>query len=233
MALFSAIAGIFAGGAQKKASQKATDAQVAAINRGIDLQQQQYTQTRSDYAPYTAAGTAAIGGYSDLLGANGTAAQASAVSGLKSSPLYEQELADANENLLQTASATGGLRGGNTAGALAQLAPDLLEKHYNDALAGYGSLANLGLGATSSVAGFGANTAQNVSGLYGDIGTAQARNYLTKGGINAANFTNFGQVLDQAASAFLPAAFGGITAASTARTQGASRDLINANPSIF
>ncbi|WP_132897258.1 hypothetical protein [Sphingomonas sp. PP-CC-3A-396] len=63
--------------------------------------------------------------------------------------------------------------------------------------------------------------------------TACSANYLTKGGINAANWNNIGGVLDQAASAFLPTGFGGITAASTAKTQGASLDLIGSMKSIF
>lgn len=203
MGLFSAIAGVFGGGAQKKASQKATDAQVAAINRGIDLQQQQYTTTRSDYMPYTDAGRAAIFSYGDLIGLNGIDKQSQATAGLKASPFFDQELSDANENLLQTASATGGVRGGDTAGAIGQLSPALLQKYYDDALTRYGNLANLGLGATGSVAQLGANNAQSVSNLYGDVGTAQARNYLTKGGINAANFGNFGGILDKAGSSLL------------------------------
>ncbi|MDR6790790.1 hypothetical protein J2Y58_004173, partial [Sphingomonas sp. BE138] len=76
MGLFSAIAGIIGGGSQKKASQRATDALVAAYNRGIDTQNAFSQQVRQDYMPYTQAGTAAVGDYGDLLGINGDAAQA-------------------------------------------------------------------------------------------------------------------------------------------------------------
>ena len=115
-------------------------------------------------------------------------------------------MADANENLLQTASATGGIRGGNTAGAIAQLAPDLLQKYAQQALSGYGNLAQLGLGAQGMVTQVGSNTADNVTSLLGQIGKTQAGNFISKGGINAANFTNFGKVLDSAAKAGLPGA---------------------------
>jgi hypothetical protein len=233
MGLFSALSGIIGGRSMKKASQKAMEAQTAAANRGIDLQQKQYETTRADYMPYTQAGGKAIGGYGDLLGTNGTGAQATAVQGLQDSPFFQQQLADANENLLQTASATGGVRGGNTAGAVGQLSPQLLMQAYQQAMSGYGNLAQLGLGATGSVSNAGLSNANAATTLNGQIGQAQATNYLTKGGINAANWANIGGVLDQAASAFLPTGFGGITAATTAKTQGASLDLINANKSIF
>lgn len=208
MGLFSVISGIFGGNSQKKASEKAMTAQVAAQNRAIDIQQQQYNTTRADYMPYTLAGTKAIGGYGDLLGTNGTDAQAAAVQGLEASPFFKQNLADANENLLQTASATGGVRGGNTAGAVGELSPQLLQQYYNMALSGYGNLAQLGLGATGSVASAGLSNANAASAGNVAIGQAQAANYLTKGGINAANWKNVGGYLDSAASAAMPGGSG-------------------------
>lgn len=205
--LFSFIGGLFGSGAQKKASDQATAAQVAATNRGIDLQNQQYQQTRNDYMPYTQAGTAAIGHYGDLIGNNGANAQSGMMAGLRDGPLYASMYRNGEESLLQNAAATGGLRGGNTERGLADFGADTFAKVYQDAVGNYGNLAGLGLGATGSVSGFGQQHANNVTGLYGDIGTAQARNYLTKGGINAANWNNFGSFLDQAASAGTP--FGG------------------------
>jgi hypothetical protein len=235
MGIFSVLSGIIGGGSQKKASQKAMQAQVDAANRGIDLQQKQYETTRNDYMPYTQAGTKAIGQYGNLIGSNGADAEAKAVADLQSSPFFQQQLSDANENLLQTASATGGVRGGNTAGAIGQLSPQLLAQYYQQAIGNFGNLAQLGLGATGSVAGAGLSNANAATSLNGQIGQAQATNFLTKGGINAANWANVGGLLDQAASAFMPmpTGFGGITAATTAKTQGASLDLINANKSIF
>jgi hypothetical protein len=247
LGLFSAISGIFAGNSQKKAVDKASTAQIAAYNRGIDLQQQQYETTRNDYMPYTQAGTVALGGYRDLLGVGGTAssigelgateagrqAQAAAVDRLKADPFFQQNLADANENLLQTASASGGVRGGNTAGAIGQLSPALLQSYYQNALSGYGNLAQLGLGATGSVASAGLANANAATQLNSQIGQTQAQKYLTKGGINAATINNIGGFLDQAASSFIPGFGGGITAGSTAATNGASQSLIKSLGSIF
>jgi len=213
LGLFSVIGGILGGNAKKKASQKAMQAQVDAQNRGIDLQQKQYETTRNDYMPYTLAGTKAIGGYGDLLGTNGTDAQATAVQGLEDSPFFQQNLVDANENLLQTASATGGVRGGNTAGAVGQLSPMLLQKYYDMALSGYGNLAQLGLGATGSVASAGAANANAQTVLNGNIGDAQAGNFITRGGINAANWANIGKFADSAATAAIPGGGGSLASA--------------------
>lgn len=201
MGLFSVIGGIFGGASQKKASQKAMQAQADALNRSTDIGNQQFQQTRADYMPYTQAGTAAIGRYGDLLGINGVDKQQLGVNSLEQDPFFQQNLADANTNLLQTASATGGVRGGNTAGAVGQLSPQLLQSYYQQALTGAGNLAQIGLGATGNVAQFGAANAQNAGQNAIGIGNAQASNFLTKGGINAANFNNIGGFLDKAASA--------------------------------
>jgi hypothetical protein len=211
--LFSVISGIIGGNSQKKASQKAMQAQVDAANRGIDIQQKQYETTRSDYMPYTLAGTKAIGEYGNLLGSNGADAQATAVQGLEDSPFFQQNLADANENLLQTASATGGVRGGNTAGAIGQLSPQLLQQYYQQAMSGYGNLAQLGLGATGSVASAGAINAGAATDLNGQIGKFRAGNFLTKGGINAANWANIGDFADKATTAAIPGGGAGIASA--------------------
>lgn len=214
MGLFSVISGIIGGGSQKKASQKATDAQVAAQNRAIDINQQQYDTTRADYMPYTQAGTAAIGKYGDLIGLNDPESMAEAVKQLGLDPFFQTQLSNANENLLQTASATGGVRGGNTAGAIGQLSPQLLQQYYQQALGNYGNLAQLGLGATGSVANAGQANAGAATTAVGNIGQAQAANYLTKGGINAANWANVGGALDSAASAAMPGGGGfGLTSA--------------------
>lgn len=213
MGIFSVLSGIIGGNSQKKASQKAMQAQVDAANRGIDIQAKQYETTRNDYMPYTLAGTKAIEGYGNLLGTNGADAQATAVQGLQDSPFFKQNLADANENLLQTASATGGVRGGDTAGAIGQLSPQLLQQYYQQAMSGYGNLAQLGLGATGSVANAGATNANAAIALNGQIGGYQAGNFITKGGINAMNWNNVGGFLDKAATAAIPGGGGSLATA--------------------
>jgi hypothetical protein len=204
MGLFSAIAGVFAGGAQKKASQKATDAMVGAMNRGIDTQNAFQQQTRSDYMPYTTAGNGAVTELGNFV--NGGLSADELAAKIKENPLYASLYDNGAEALLQNASATGGLRGGNTQRGLADFGADTMAKVYQQIISSLSGVANLGLGAQGAVTQTGANVTDNVTNLMGQIGQTQAGNFITKGGINAANFNTFGAAADQAAKAALPGA---------------------------
>lgn len=239
MGLFSAIAGIFGGGSQKKAAQKATDAMIAAYNRGIDTQNAFQQQTRSDYMPYTQAGTAAIGGLGNLIGTNGTEDQAAALSELKDSPLYSSLFSNGREALLQNASATGGLRGGNFERASMDFGADTLASVYESATAKLRDLAGLGIGAQGTVTQAGSNVANNVTDLQGNIGTAQANNYLAKGRTNSENWSNLGSALDDAVSRALPGSgilskiFGGATASQVSNAYPTAQAVARAYPRFF
>lgn len=203
MGLFSFVGGLFGGGSQKKASRKAEAALVGAMNRGIDVQNQQYQQTRSDFMPYTTAGTGAIGELSTLAGLGDPAALEAALTEMKAGPLYQSLYRNGEEVLLQNAAATGGLRGGDTARGLADFGSDVLARVYDDQFSKLSGLAGLGLGATGSVAGAGAQRADSVTNLLGNIGSAKASGALTRGGINAQMWQNAGSFLDSVASAFV------------------------------
>lgn len=240
MGLFSAIGSIFGGGSQKKASQRATDAIVGALNRGIDTQNAFNQQVRQDYLPYTQTGAKAVGRYGDLVGLNGNDAAQVGIDALKNSALYASLFNNGQEALLQNAAATGGLRGGNTQRASLDFGADVLAKVYQDQLANLGNLASLGVGAQGAVTQAGSNTANNVTNLLGEIGGAQANNYLAKGRINAQNWQTAGSAIDDAISSFVPGGSllksifgGGATAASTARLNPAARNLIATQGSIF
>jgi hypothetical protein len=75
---------------------------------------------------------------------------------------------------LQNAAATGGLRGGNVQGALAQFRPQvlssLIEQQYNR----LGGLATAGQNAAVGVGNAGMQTGQNVSNLLAEQGSARA-----------------------------------------------------------
>lgn len=212
MGLFSFIGGLFGGGSQKKAAAQATQAQVDAYNRGIALQQQQYDQTRADYLPYTQAGVKAIGSVSDLLGLNGNDAAQAGIHALKDGALYNSLFNNGQEALLQNASATGGLRGGNFQRASMDFGADVLANVYQNQLANLNGLAGLGVGATGSVANAGLANANAATQLNSQIGQAQANKYLANGRINAQNWANAGSFLDSIGSSFVPGG-GGLQAA--------------------
>lgn len=204
MGLFGGIASIVGGQAQKKASKKATKAQVDAYNRGIDVQEKQFEVTRQDFAPFREAGYAGLGQLGDLVGINGGGVQASAIEALRNSPFYQSLYNNGEEALLSNASATGGLRSGDTADALTRFGADTLSQTIEAQLGRLGGLAGMGMGATGSVANFGANKADAVTQLLGNIGNAKASGYLTRGGITAGQWNAAGGMLDQAAAAFMP-----------------------------
>jgi hypothetical protein len=114
-------------------------------------------------------------------------------------PLHGQEA------VLQNASATGGIRGGNTQTGLANFGRDTLAMAIQQQLQNLGGIANMGLGAAGSVGGFGANQANAVAGLQQNIGQNNSSNILTRGGINAGMWNSAGGFLDSAVSAALGA----------------------------
>ncbi len=229
MGLFSFAAGLLGAGAQKKASKKGAAAMVEAMNRGIDTENAFNAQTRTDYMPYTLAGSDAIGQINQLTNGSMTADQLSAQ--IMQNPLYAARYNNGQEALLQNAAATGGLRGGNTRRGLADFGSDTLAQVYQQILGNLGSVANLGLGAQGQVTGVGQNTANAVTGLQTQQGQTRAQDYLARGGITAGMFNSAGGFLDSIMSSFLPG--GGITAAGTQATNGAAKNLISSHPAIF
>jgi len=111
----------------------------------------------------------------------GPQAQQQAISAFEQSPMF-QGLAQQGENaILQNASATGGLRGGNVQGALAQFRPQLLNQQIQQQIASLGGIASLGQNAAAGVGNAGVQTGQGISTLLQDTGQANAYGALTSG----------------------------------------------------
>ena len=140
MGLFSLIGGIIGGGKAKKASKKATQAMVDAYNRGIDVQNQQFETTRADFAPWRTTGTTALSQLGDLVGTNGADEQAAAIDQLKASPFYQRLFGQGQDAVLAAASATGGMRGGDTQRGLYDAGVDTLMDVYNRQLSSLGGV---------------------------------------------------------------------------------------------
>jgi hypothetical protein len=191
-------------GSQKKAVKKATAQQVAALQQAIDEQRRQFDVTNTNFQPYRDIGGKGLAGLGDLVGVNGAPQQQSAIDALKASPFYQSLFRTGEENVLQTAAATGGLRGGNTQRGLADFGADTLAQTIQQQLASLSGLAGMGMGATNAVANFGQHTADAVSGDLTQQGQARASGSLAIGGINNQMWNNAGSFLDQAISAFLP-----------------------------
>ena len=204
MGLFSFVGGLLGGGSAKKAAKYAARAQEKMFREGIAEQRRQFDLTRSDFAPYLSTGTTGLSQLGDLVGINGGDKQGAAIEALKASPFYQSLFRNGEEALLQNASATGDLRGGDMKRSLADFGADTLMSTIERQLASLGGLAGMGMGATESVANFGQNKANAVSGLLGNIGQAQAGMHLARGGINNAMWKSAGSFADQLVSAFMP-----------------------------
>jgi hypothetical protein len=143
-------------------------------------------------APFAAAGAPALEQQQALLGLRGPEAERAAIERIRGGETF-QALQQQGENaLLQGASATGGLRGGNIQGALAQFRPALLSSLIDQQYGRLGGLTALGAETTGNVArlgqasaaGTGAaaqTTGANVSTLLGQQGAAAAGAEIAQG----------------------------------------------------
>ncbi|OWQ83600.1 hypothetical protein CDN99_26075 [Roseateles aquatilis] len=179
-----AVGGIASADAQRSAGNKAADAQKASADAGIAQQNKQFEAIQALLKPYVDAGTGPNGSLQaqqTLLGFNGNDAQKQAIDALQNSAAFQAQLQQGTNSILQNASATGGLRGGNTQAALAQFSPQLLAQTINDQYAKLGGLTSLGQNAAAGVGNAGIATGNNITNLLQQQGAAQAGAYLNQG----------------------------------------------------
>lgn len=103
--------------------------------------------------PYTQAGAESLEQMQALMGLGGPEAQAAAYQQIENSPGFMSAVQQGENAMLQNASATGGLRGGNTQGALAQFRPQMLNQAIGQQMQSLGGLAGMGQNAASQIAG--------------------------------------------------------------------------------
>jgi hypothetical protein len=209
----AALAGIAVGGAtlisgmaQADAAEGAAAAQTGAAQAGIEEQRRQFDKVQELLKPYSMAGEKALGGLEPfaaagvpaleqqqaLLGLRGPEAERAAIERIRSGETFQALAGQGEEALLQRASATGGLRGGNIQGALAQFRPALLSSLIEQQYGRLGGMTALGAETTgnlarlgqASAAGTGAaaqTTGTNVATLLGQQGAAQAGAEIAQG----------------------------------------------------
>jgi hypothetical protein len=246
-----------AGGAylSSQGAQSAANTQSAASQAGQQVQLGEFNTVQGLLQPYQQAGTGALTGYStaqqgyqgalgqysntlgqlgNITGANGNAAQQTAINGLTSSPLYTSAMQLGQQSILQNASATGGLRGGNTIASLGYLPQQTLANTMNTQISNlgtslngtaglltgyqndvgqYGNLVQQGESAAAGTGTAAMSTGNNITSLLGQAGAAQAGATLagtnaTTGAINQAG-TLLGGSTGQAALASLMSSAGG------------------------
>ena len=182
-------AGVYSANKSSKAANNAANIQAGSAQAGIDEQRRQFDAVQQLLQPYVQAGTGALGGQMDLTGANGGPAQQAAIDALMKSPQFTSAQQLGENRILANASATGGLRGGNTQAALAQFNPALLASTINDQYARLGGLTSIGQNAAAGVGNAGMATGNQVTNLLQQQGAAQAGGALASGR-EAAGYAN-------------------------------------------
>lgn len=181
-AIGKVVGGITGSGAAAEGAEKAAGTQAAASQAAIDEQRRQFDAIQKLLSPYVTAGTGALTAQQNLLGLGGTGAQQQAIAGLESSPIFQALARQGETALLQNASATGGVRGGNIQGALAQFRPAMLNQQIQQQLANLGGITNLGQASAVQQAAAGQSSAANIGNLLGQQGAAIAGGQIAKAG---------------------------------------------------
>ena len=174
VALIGAGSTLIGGLAQSSAAKSAAGAQAGAAQAGIDEQRRQFDTLRGLLQPYVEAGTPALQGMQALAGLGGAEAQQAAIGQIEASPLLQAQMEQGERALLQRASATGGLRGGNVQAALAQFRPQMLQQAIEQQYNRLGGLTTLGQQSAAGVGTQGTALGQNISNLLQQQGAAQA-----------------------------------------------------------
>lgn len=179
------VGGVMSSQAQKKAAQTAAGAQTQASELGVEEQRRQFDTLQGLLKPYVDAGSGALAGQQGLIGLRGPEEQQRAIGALEASPMFTSLQQQGENALLQNASATGGLRGGNLQTSLAKFRPALLSQLIEQQYAKLGGITSLGQNAASMTGNAGMNTGVNIANLLGQSGDAQARAALAGGRADA------------------------------------------------
>lgn len=213
-----------AASAQTQAAQAGVDAQLESTRLSINEQRRQFDEAKRllqpyvqagegalrDLSPYARAGQTGLNAQLALAGLSGPAAQRRAIQQIEGGPEFQALTEAGEEAILQNASATGGLRGGNTQAALAQFRPQVLSQLINQQYSRLGGFTNLGRSTTQDIfargqaaaagqAAAGQNLAGEISGLYGNqaanVGNLLAQQGAAQAGSALAQGQTWGNVL--------------------------------------
>jgi len=127
-----------------RGAERAAGAQSEAASEAIAEQRYQFDKLQELLKPYVEAGPPAFQQQQAFLGLRGAPEQQAAIGALEKSPLFQSSVRQGEEALLQQASATGGLRGGNIQAALAQFRPAMLQEQIARQYQNLAGLTSLG-----------------------------------------------------------------------------------------
>jgi hypothetical protein len=159
---------------QANAAEDAANIQAGAAGQGIEEQRRQFDAMRELLKPYTEAGVPALEQQQAFLGLRGPEAERAAIERISGGAGFQESVRQGEEALLQRASATGGLRGGNIQGALAQFRPAMLNQAIEEQYGRLGGMTTIGQRSAAGVGAAGMETGTNVANLLSQQGAALA-----------------------------------------------------------
>ena len=166
----------------------ASATQAASAQAGIDESRRQFDKLVELMSPFVGAGTQSLDAQKALLGLSGGPAQQDAISAIEQSPQFGSLMQQGENALLQNASATGGLRGGNIQSALSKFRPDLLSQLIEQQLQRLGGVTTIGQNAAAGQGTAGINTGANIAQLLQQQGAATAGGQLAQGNARRSAF---------------------------------------------
>jgi hypothetical protein len=145
--------------------------------------------------PYIQAGTEALPQQQALIGLGGPEAERAAIERITGGETFKALTAQGEEALLQKASATGGLRGGNIQAALSQFRPSILNALIEQQYGRLGGFTQLGQASAAGQAGAGMTSASNIGNLLANQAAATAGGQIAQANVGR---QMFGDVLGAA-----------------------------------
>jgi hypothetical protein len=186
--------------AQKDAAESAAGAQTEASQASIAEQRRQFDAVQKLLSPYSQAGEDALAGQQGLLGLSGSGAQQQAIKALEQSPQFTSMMRQGENAILQNASATGGLRGGNVQATLGQFRPQLLSQLIESQFSKLGTISGLGQASAAGQAAAAQQTGANIGNALTQQGQAAAGAALASGQAQAQMWGNIGGTIGNVAT---------------------------------
>jgi len=190
MGLFDAIGGLLGLNSNKKAIQNAANQANAGLQNGINSIAGQQNNNNALFAPTEQAGNQATTSLAQLLGLGTPGGVGAGLDSIRGSDLFKSLNDIGTNTVLQNASATGGLRSGNTDTALYNEGTGLANGLYQQQVGNLAGLSGLGLTASNANAGVNSGLSGSIAqmlGLQGEnqgnatLGKTQASNQAFKG----------------------------------------------------
>ena len=163
-------AGLGAAALGAKGSETAAEYQADAASQRLALQKQIYDEQTALLAPFVQAGTGGLAGLTALSTPQG---QQEYLESYYAGPQFAQQSAQARNQQLAAAEATGGLQSTSTANQLARISPTLGAQALQNQQNLYGQLTNIGLSGAGSTAGYAGQYGAQAGQTLGQLGVAQ------------------------------------------------------------